>query len=104
METSSYSIEFLAKKFGYSLFERGFSNSIFKELGPHETIGVQETHGAVLGLVLTGDLLINMPDSMQIYGETEEFFLPPNVFFQATAGEKGVKLLVAHQVKIARTL
>lgn len=104
MDTSSFSIEFLAKKFGYSLLERGFSNGLFKELGPHETLGVQETQGAILGLVLTGDLLINMPDSMQIYGETEEFFLPPNVFFEATAGEKGAKLLVAHQVSNARSL
>jgi len=52
-------------------------------------------------LVLTGDLLINMPDNMQIYCESEEFFLPPNVFFQATAGENGVKLLIAHQFKHA---
>lgn len=101
MDKSSFSIEFLAKKFGFSLFERGFSNSIFKELAPYETIDIQETHGAVLGLVLTGDLLINMPDNMQIYCESEEFFLPPNVFFQATAGENGVKLLIAHQFKHA---
>ena len=83
MYTPTISIELLVKKFGYSLYERGFSNSFFKELSPYETIGVQEAQGAVLGLVLIGELLINMPDSMQIFSATEEFFLPPNIFFES---------------------
>jgi hypothetical protein len=97
MDASAVSIEFLAKKFGYSLFKRGFSNSVFRELAPHESFDIEETRGAVLGLVLTGDLLIHMPDYLQVFSSTEEFFLPPNVFFQATAGDNGVKLLIAHQ-------
>jgi len=55
------------------------------------------TNREVLGLVLVGELLIEIEDSQSIFEQGGEFFLPPNIYFQATARENGAHFLFARQ-------
>jgi hypothetical protein len=101
MDTSVFSIEALAKEFGHSLFERGFSRGVLRTLKPQQCSGVLETEHAVIGLVLSGELLIELPECLLLNGVGDEFFLPPNIYFQATAGELGAQYLFAKRREIA---
>jgi len=51
MDMSVISIEALAKEFGQSLYERGFSRGVLRSLNPQQCSGVLETEHALLGLV-----------------------------------------------------
>jgi hypothetical protein len=44
-----------------------------------------------------GQLVIEIEDSKSILDEGDEFFLPPNNFFSATAGEHGAHFLFARK-------
>jgi hypothetical protein len=44
-----------------------------------------------------GELLIKIEDSQSIFEQGGEFFLPSNVYFQATAGDNGAHFLFARQ-------
>jgi len=101
MDTSVISIEALAKEFGHSLFERGFSSGVLRSLKPQQCSGVLESEHAVLGLVLSGELLIELPECLLLNGVGDEFFLPPNTYFQATAGEQGAQFLFAKRSGLA---
>jgi len=52
MDTSVTSIEAMAREFGETLFERGFSKGIFHEFRPYQTTDVLLATHAVIGVVL----------------------------------------------------
>jgi hypothetical protein len=97
MDASVISIEPLTKKFSQSLFKRGFSLASLKVLRPHQNSGLMASELAGLGLILAGDLMINLAEVQVIYGAGDEFFIPAQTYYQATGGEFGTQFLFAKQ-------
>jgi hypothetical protein len=97
MDKSVISIESLAIFFSQSLTRKGFHKGTLRHFSPYQCSGVLYINREVLGLVLMGELLIDIEDNQSIIEQGGEFFLPPNVYFQATAGEHGAHFLFARQ-------
>jgi len=97
MDMSVISIESLAKNFSQTLSSRGFYKGSLRQFLPYQSSGVLQINREVIGLVLLGDLLIQYSDSLRVIEMGTEFFLPPNVYFQATAGEHGAHFLFARK-------
>jgi hypothetical protein len=97
MDASVISIEELAKKFRQSLFQRGFSRASLSVLRPCQNSGLLTSDLAGLGLILAGDLMINLAEARVIYGAGDEFFIPAQTYYQATGGEFGTQFLFAKQ-------
>ena len=95
MDTSVNSIEAMAREFGETLFERGFSKGIFHELRPYQTTDVLLATQAVIGVVLNGELLFQFQDCLIINGIGDQFFVPANTHYQVTAGREGAQFLYA---------
>ena len=60
MDASVISIQAMAKKFSQSLLQRGFSRASLKVLRPFQNSGLMASELAGLGLILAGDLMINL--------------------------------------------
>ena len=97
MDMSVISIESLAIEFSQTLTARGFYKGSLRHFSPYQSSGVLQSNREVLGLVLLGELLVEFSDSQWVIEMGTEFFLPPNVYFQATAGEQGAHFLCARQ-------
>ena len=97
MDMSVISIESLAIEFSQKLTARGFYKGSLRHFRPYQSSGVLQSNREVLGLVLLGELLVEFSDSQWVIDLGTEFFLPPNVYFQATAGEQGAHFLFARQ-------
>jgi hypothetical protein len=95
MDNSVSSIEMLARLFNLSLRKRGFTRAIHREMGPCQTSGLLQQSFGVLGLVVAGEIEFVMSEAHEIYGAGEEFTIPANTYFQATAGHNGTHLLIA---------
>ena len=97
MDDSVISIEMLTHFFNNSLRKRGFTRAIHREMNPSQCSSLVQQHFVVLGLVVAGELELEFSEVHQIYGVGEEFMIPANTYFQATAGHTGVRLLFARQ-------
>lgn len=97
MDMSVISIESLAINFSQKLTSRGFYKGSLRHYSPYQSSGVLQSNREVLGLVLLGELLLEYSDKEQIIEMGAEFFLPPNVYFQATAGEHGAHFMYARK-------
>ena len=97
MDNSVISIEMLARFFNHSLRIRGFTRAIHREMNPSQCSSLLQQHFVVLGLVVAGELELELSEAHLIYGVGEEFMIPANTYFQATAGHTGVRLLFARQ-------
>jgi hypothetical protein len=97
MDASVISIQAMAKKFSQSLLQRGFSRASLKVLRPFQNSGLMASELAGLGLILAGDLMINLAEAQVIYGAGDEFFIPAHSYYQATGGEFGTQFLFAKQ-------
>lgn len=97
MDMSVISIESLANNFSQKLISLGFYKGSLRHFNPYQSSGVLQSSREVLGLVLQGELLIEFSNSQWVIDMSTEFFLPPNVYFQATAGEQGAHFLFARQ-------
>jgi hypothetical protein len=97
MDMSVISIESLAMNFSQTLSARGFYKGSLRHFSPYQSSGVLQINREVIGLVLLGELLVEFSDSQRIIEIGTEFFLPPNVYFQATAGEHGAHFLFARK-------
>jgi len=95
MDSSVTSIEAMAREFGETLFDRGFSKVIFYEFKPYQTTDVLFVTRAVIGVVLNGELLFQFQDSLIINGIGDQFFVPANTHYQITAGCEGAQFLYA---------
>lgn len=95
MDTSVTSIEAMAREFGETLFERGFSKGIFYEFKPYQATDVLLSTHAVIGVVLNGELLFQFQDCLIINGIGDQFFVPANTHYQITAGCEGAQFLYA---------
>jgi ethanolamine utilization protein EutQ (cupin superfamily) len=95
MDTSVTSIEAMAREFGETLFERGFSKGIFHEFRSYQTTDVLLATHAVIGVVLNGELLFQFQDCLIINGIGDQFFVPANTHYQVTAGREGAQFLYA---------
>jgi len=97
MDKSVISIESMAIIFSQSLVRKGFTKRGLRYFRPYQSSGVFFTDREILGLVLMGQLVIEIEDSKSILDEGDEFFLPSNNFFSATAGEHGAHFLFARK-------
>ena len=97
MDNSVISIESVAITFSQNLISKGFTKRSLRYFRPYQCSGVIYTNREVLGLVLMGELLIEIEDNQSIFEQGGEFFLPSNVYFQATAGDIGAHFLFARQ-------
>ena len=97
MDNSVISIEMLARFFNNSLRKRGFTRAIYWEMNPSQCSSLLQQHFVVLGLVVAGELELELSEVHQIYGVGEEFVIPANTYFQATAGHNGVRILLARR-------
>ena len=104
MDTSVTLIEAMAREFGETLFERGFSKGIFHEFKPYQATDVLLSNHAVIGLVLKGELLFQFQDCLIINTAGDQFFVPANIYYQVTAGEKGAQFLLAKYQSAERVL
>ncbi len=95
MDNSVSSIELLARLFNQSLRKRGFTRAIHRAMNPSECTGIMYQDFGVVGLVVAGELALEFYESSQSHGTGEEFTLPANIYFQATAGDDGAQLLIA---------
>ena len=95
MDTSVTSIEAMAREFGETLFERGFTKGIFHEFKPYQATDVLLASHAVIGVVLNGELLFQFQDCLIINSDGDQFFVPANTYYQVTAGEHGAQFLLA---------
>ena len=95
MDSSVTSIEAMAREFGETLFQRGFSKVIFHEFRPYQTTDVLLATHAVIGVVLNGELLFQFQDCLIINGIGDHFFVPANTHYQVTAGSEGAQFLYA---------
>jgi len=95
MDNSVISIEMLARFFNHSLRIRGFTRAIHREMNPSQCSSLVQQHFVVLGLVVAGELELELSEAHLIYGVGEEFMIPANTYFQATAGHNGAQLLLA---------
>ncbi|MFZ4473297.1 MAG: hypothetical protein ACOYOX_11070 [Limnohabitans sp.] len=98
MDKSVISLESLAITFSQNLTLKGFTKRSLRYFKPYQSSGVVYINREVLGLVLMGELLIYIDENQSILEQGSEFFLPPNIFFQVTAGEHGAHFLYAHQM------
>lgn len=85
----------LARLFNHSLRNRGFTRAIHREMYAGQSSGMQQHHFGVLGLVVAGELELELAEAHQTLGIGEEFTIPANIYFQATAGHSGAQLLLA---------
>ena len=95
MDNSVSSIELLTRLFNQSLRKRGFTRAIHRAMNPSECTGIMYQDFGVVGLVVAGELALEFYESSQSHGTGEEFTLPANTYFQATAGDDGAHLLIA---------
>ena len=95
MDTSVTSVEAMAREFGETLFERGFSKGIFHEFKAYQATDVLVGAQAVIGLVLKGELLFQFQDCLIINGVGDRFFVPANTHYQVTSGREGAQFLYA---------
>ena len=95
MDNSVSSIEMLARLFNLSLRKRGFTKAIHRQMNPGQSSGVLQQPFGVLGLVVAGELELVMSEAHEFYGAGEEFTIPANTYFEATAGINGTKLLIS---------
>jgi hypothetical protein len=95
MDMSVISIDALVKEFGESLFERGFSKGILNQFKPFQSTNVILGDHAVIGIVLTGELLFQFQECLIINGVGDQFFVPANTHYQVTAGRDGAQFLFA---------
>jgi hypothetical protein len=63
----------------------------------YQNSGLLTSDLAGLGLILAGDLMINLAEVQVIYGAGDEFFIPAQTYYQATGGEFGTQFLFAKQ-------
>ena len=103
MDNSVISIEMLARFFNNSLRKRGFTRAIYWEMNPSQCSSLLQQHFVVLGLVVAGELELEISEVHQIYGVGEEFMIPANTYFQATAGDEGAQLLLAKKRMLLNT-
>jgi len=97
MDMSVISIESLAISFSQKLTSIGFHKGSLKHFTAYQSSGVLQSNREVIGIVLQGELLIEFSDTQWVIETGTEFFLPPNVYFQATAGEHGAHFLFARK-------
>lgn len=97
MDASVISLEAMAKNFSQSLLQRGFSVASLSVLRPYQNSGFLTSNLAGLGLILAGDLMLNLAEAQVIYGAGDEFFIPAQTYYQATGGEFGTQFLFAKQ-------
>jgi quercetin dioxygenase-like cupin family protein len=95
MDISVTSIDMLARLFNHSLRNRGFTRAIHREMYAGQSSGMQQHHFGVLGLVVAGELELELAEAHQTLGIGEEFTIPANIYFQVTAGHSGAQLLLA---------
>ena len=95
MDSSVTSIEAMAREFGETLFQRGFSKGALHEFRPYQTTDVLCATHAVIGVVLNGELLFQFQDCLIINGIGDQFFVPANTHYQVTAGSEGAQFLYA---------
>ena len=103
MDNSVISIEMLARFFNNSLRKRGFTRAIYWEMNPSQCSSLLQQHFVVLGLVVAGELELEISEVHQIYGVGEEFMIPANTYFQATATDNGAQLLLAKKRMLLNT-
>jgi ethanolamine utilization protein EutQ (cupin superfamily) len=96
MDTSVTSVEAMAREFGETLFQLGFSKGIFQEFKPFQTTDVLLATHALIGVVLKGELLFQFQDCLIINGVGDQFFVPANTHYQVTAGRDGAQFLYAN--------
>jgi hypothetical protein len=99
MDTSVTSVEEMAREFGETLFKRGFSKVSFREFKPYQATDVLLATHAVVGLVLSGELLFQFQECLIINGVGDQFFVPANTHYQVTAGKDGAQFLFAKHCK-----
>jgi hypothetical protein len=104
MDTSVTSIEAMAREFGKTLYERGFSKGLFHEFRPYQPTDVLVAAQAVIGIILRGELLIQFQDCLIINAVGDQFFVPANTHYQVTAGEHGAQFLLAKYQSAERVL
>ena len=97
MDMSVISIESMAISFSQSLATRGYYKGSLKHFLPNQSSGVLQINREVIGLVLSGELLVEFSDTQWMIDTGTEFFLPASVYFQATAGEQGAHFLFARK-------
>jgi len=95
MDNSVTSIEKLAHLFSLSLRKRGFTRAVHREMRPGQSSGVLQQSFGVLGLVVAGEIELEMSEAHEIYSAGQEFTIPANTYVQATAGDNGTYLLLA---------
>jgi len=95
MDFSVTPIETLAHQFNASLRKRGFTRAICREKLPNQFSGMLYQNFGVLGLIVAGEVAFEFYEASQLLGLGEEFTIPANTYFQATASHNGAKLLLA---------
>jgi hypothetical protein len=95
MDTSVSSLQETVRRFGFSLFGRGFTKATHHVFLPHQSSGLHQASEALLGLVLMGEMAVEFPDCQIINGMGDEFFIPAQVYYQLSAGPTGVQFLCA---------
>ena len=103
MDNSVTSIEMLVRLFNHTLRKRGFTRAIHREMNHGQSSGILQQHFVVLGLVVAGELELELSEEHQIYGVGEEFMIPANTYFQATATDNGAQLLLAKKRMLLNT-
>jgi hypothetical protein len=95
MDFSVTPIETLAHQFNASLRKRGFTKAIYRAMLPNQCSGMLYQRFGVLGLIVAGEIACEFFEESQLFGLGEEFTIPANTYFQATAGDEGAHLLIA---------
>ena len=97
MLMSDISVESLANNFNQKIVSKGFFKGSLRYFSPYQSSGLMQIDREVVGLVLFGELSIELSNTESLVGAGFEFFLPPNVCFHATARHNGAHFIVAIQ-------
>ena len=97
MDSSVSTIESRSIQFNKSLRSRGFTRSIYGSLNPFERSGLKFHHFEIIGIVISGGLAIDFYELSTKFNIGEEFKISSNTYFQATAGNEGVEILLARK-------
>lgn len=103
MDSSLTSIETLAHQFNASLRKRGFTRAIYREMLPNQCSGMLYQSFGVLGLIVAGEVAFEFYEASQLFGLGEEFTIPADTYFQATASHTGAQLLLAKKRMLLNT-
>lgn len=103
MDNSVTSIEMLVRLFNHSLRKRGFTRAIYREMLPNQCSGMLYQSFGALGLVVAGEVAFEFDEASQLFGLGEEFTIPADTYFQATASHTGAQLLLAKKRMLLNT-